>query len=104
MLADAELLHPRRATGEAAREHGMPDARHPSTVPARPPPLRGSLRGRIGRSQKRAFPIRHERAATLSTSNDAPVKVTQGKVYVLDLAGMRAVVVPAGRRDVARPR
>jgi hypothetical protein len=41
-------------------------------------------------------PIRHEQ--------DPPVKVTQGKVYVLDLAGMRAIVVPAGRRSVARPR
>jgi hypothetical protein len=33
VLGDAELLHSWRTAGEAAREHGVPDARHVVTEP-----------------------------------------------------------------------
>ncbi len=58
-------------------------------------------------SAKVRVPIRHERDTATARRDDrkgALVKATHGRVYVLDLVGERAVIVPASRRDVARPR
>ena len=52
-------------------------------------------------------PIRHERGTAKAGLDDRKaslVKVTHGPVYVLDIGGERAVIVPAKRRSVTRPR